>query len=374
VLWTDGEDLERGAGRALEDVTQSGVRVFAVGVGTPAGSPVPVLDERGRAVDVKRDPGGGAVISRLDEGLMRMIARRTRGAYFSAARPGGELPRLLASLGGLARSARGTRLTDRPVARFRLFAAIAALLLALDLARVRRRRQAEAETGAPLTAERAAAVVVAALLLLRPSPASAQSDWARGDRAFRAGSWAAAESLYARRLARGGPEEVRVNLETARVRRGDLERGLAGLATLALRPTRAGGAAAYNFGTVLGERGEYDRALAALRDALKRDPEDQDARWNYEVLLRRRQEQKQPPPKPKSGGGGGPQPQSGQAPPQPQQLPAPEPTRPMALGPRGSMSRSQAERLLDALADLERSQRERNRHARVPEPKKEKDW
>jgi len=381
VLWTDGEDLERRAGAALDAVTASGVRVFAVGVGTPAGSAVPVLDAQGRAVDVKREADGGPVVSRLDEGLLRSIARRTRGAYFSASRPGGEVPRLLGSLGGLARSARGTRLTDRPVARFPLFAGLAALLLAFDLMRSRRRREAEIETRAPLQAERgSAAAALALLLVLWPARAGAESDWARGDRAFRAGSWASAESLYERRLRRGGPDEVRVNLETARVRRGDGLRGMAGLAALAGRPTRTAGAAAYNLGTILGEREEYARALAALRIALVRDPRDGEARWNYEILLRRQrerqqQDKKQQEQKPQPGGGGGPQPRSGARPPQPlPQLPAAAPQQSPVTGPRGAMSRAQAERLLDALADLERSQHERNRRARVSEPKKEKDW
>src|SRR5206468_3195568 len=83
------------AGDAIEDLARSGFRVLAVGAGTPAGDVVPALDDQGRAVDVKRDESGGPVRSRLDEDLLRRLARRTRGAYFAASRPGGELPRLL---------------------------------------------------------------------------------------------------------------------------------------------------------------------------------------------------------------------------------------------------------------------------------------
>jgi hypothetical protein len=110
------------------------------------------------------------------------------------------LPRLLVALGALARSARGTRLSERPVARFRWFTVIAIVLLSLDLLRARRRREAESEAGAPLHSERGTAAAVALLLLFVPGLARAQSEWARGDRAFRAGDWVAAESLYARRL------------------------------------------------------------------------------------------------------------------------------------------------------------------------------
>jgi len=371
VLWTDGEDLERGARAALDELAVSGVRIFAVGVGTSAGGEVPVLDDQGRAVDVKREPGGGPVVSRLDESLLRTVGRRTHGGYFSASRPGGELPRLLAALGAVSRSARGTRLSERPVARFRWFAVIAIVLLSLDLLRARRRREAESEAGAPLHSERSTAAAVALLLLFVPVLARAQSEWARGDRAFRLGEWAVAESLYARRLRNGAPPELRVNLATARAKTGQADRAAGELSALAGGDTRAGWAAGYNLGTLLGERGELERALVALRSTLKRDPGDEDARWNYEVLLRDRQRRKQqkdpkPEPKPKPGGSGG-------GTPQPLAAPANSPPQP-ATRPPGTMSRFQAERLLNALAELERSQVGRQRKAPVTDEKRGKDW
>jgi tetratricopeptide (TPR) repeat protein len=201
-------------------------------------------------------------------------------------------------------------MSERPVARFRWFAVIAIVLLSLDLLRAHRRREAESEAGAPLHSERGTPAAVALLLLLVPGVARAQSEWARGDRAFRAGEWAVAESLYARRLGHGAPPEVRVNLATARAKAGQVDRAERELSALAGGGTRAGRAAGYNLGTLLGERGELERGLAALRSTLKRDPGDEDARWNYEVLLRERQRRQQqknprPEPKPQSAGSGG---------------------------------------------------------------------
>jgi Ca-activated chloride channel family protein len=378
VMWTDGEDLERGARAALDEIAVSGVRIFAVGVGTSSGGEVPVLDDQSRAVDVKREPGGGPVVSRLDESLLRTVSRRTHGGYFSASRPGGELPRLLAALSALSRSARGTRMSERPVARFRWFTVVAIVLLSLDLLRSRRRREAESEAGAPLHSERGTAATVALLLLFVPGLARAQSEWARGDRAFRVGDWVAAESLYARRLRHGAPLEVRVNLATARAKAGQAERAEREWSALAGGDTRAGRAAGYNLGTLLGERGELERALAALRTTLKRDPGDEDARWNYEVLLRERQRREQqkkpkPEPKPQPAGSGGGTPQPRAAPPNPPPAGG-APQQQPATGPQGTMSRFQAERLLDALAELERSQVGRQRKPRVTDEKRGKDW
>jgi Ca-activated chloride channel family protein len=378
LLWTDGEDLERGAAAGLDALVRAGVRVFTIGVGTPAGDVVPVLDDQGRAVDIKLDERGVAVRSHLDEGLLRTIASKTRGAYFSAQRPGGELPRLLATLGSLGRVTRGTRLTERPVARFRVFAFLAALLLAADLAIPRRRRARERSTSAPTAsgARAAAAAIALATLLASARPASAQSDWARGDQAYRAGRYAEAESLYARRLKRGGPDEVRVNRETARARAGHGSEAEGGLERLASGPTatRAGQAAGYNLGTLRGERKDWNEGLAALRKVLERDPGDQDARWNYEYMLRQRdKERNQPPPptpNPSPGGGGGGGGGGGSPPPQGQIAPPPPPP---GSGP-SRMSRAQAERMLGALEDLQRLEAQQRRQNREVRKRPGRDW
>jgi len=388
VVWTDGEDLEHGARSAIEEIAASGIRVFAVGVGTRAGDVVPVLDDQGRATDIKRDESGNAVRSRLDESLLRTLARRTRGAYFAAGRPGGELPRLLFALAGLSRSTRGERLVERPVARFPLCAALAALLLALELARPRRMRS-RAGIEPALHSERTAAaaavlLALAALPLLAPR-ALAQSAWARGDRAFRAGRYAEAESLYARRGQRDPRPELGVNHATARALRGDREDAALELSRFTDRAGATGNAARYNLGTVQGQSGEIDRGLESLRAALERAPGDEDARWNYEVLLRRKREQQeekkkpapssQPKPKPEpspqasrgSPTAGGSQPNLPAALGASQAAPPPE-------GGGGGMTRGQAEQLLGALQEAARSDRQRQHRVRVMREKRGKDW
>jgi Ca-activated chloride channel family protein len=76
VVWTDGEDLEEGARGAIDELSHTGIRVYSIGVGTPGGDIVPVLDDQDRVVDVKRDASGGPVRSRLDERLLQALARR----------------------------------------------------------------------------------------------------------------------------------------------------------------------------------------------------------------------------------------------------------------------------------------------------------
>lgn len=88
VLITDGEDLEKGGVRAAEALAKEGVVVFTIGVGTPAGAEIQIINEQGRP-EVVRDRKGEVVRSHLDETTLRAIAKATKGDYFPLG-PAGE--------------------------------------------------------------------------------------------------------------------------------------------------------------------------------------------------------------------------------------------------------------------------------------------
>jgi len=81
VLVTDGENLEGDPKGSLAAVRQAGARLFTIGIGTTAGTPIPVIDSTGTVVAYRRGPDGTAVRTRLDETLLRDLARRGGGRY-----------------------------------------------------------------------------------------------------------------------------------------------------------------------------------------------------------------------------------------------------------------------------------------------------
>lgn len=84
VVVTDGEDHEGAIDAAVDRATAMGIRIHTVGIGSPDGEPIPVTDETGRRQGFLRDDEGTVVTTRLEEGPLRDVARRTGGRYVPA--------------------------------------------------------------------------------------------------------------------------------------------------------------------------------------------------------------------------------------------------------------------------------------------------
>jgi Ca-activated chloride channel homolog len=82
VLITDGEDLENNWPETLKELQKEKITVFTVGVGIPAGAPIPILDKNGKTIDWKKDAQGNIVKSKLDEGTLIKIASACQGQYY----------------------------------------------------------------------------------------------------------------------------------------------------------------------------------------------------------------------------------------------------------------------------------------------------
>jgi Ca-activated chloride channel family protein len=91
IVITDGEDHEGGIETAVERAVELGVKVYAVGMGSREGVPIPEFDELGRRSGFKRDAEGNVVTTKLDEVTLERIAERSGGRYFRATGRGVEL-------------------------------------------------------------------------------------------------------------------------------------------------------------------------------------------------------------------------------------------------------------------------------------------
>jgi len=141
LLVSDGENLDGEPRAALGPLRSAGARLFALGMGTPEGTTIPVVDSTGVVRGQRRDPEGKVVVSRLDEPLLRDLARRGGGRYErgdGTGRAALQLADAMRSEGGLEARGQTVRAYDE---RFPWFAAAAGLFLVAERLIPRRRKR-----------------------------------------------------------------------------------------------------------------------------------------------------------------------------------------------------------------------------------------
>lgn len=141
LLVSDGENLEGDPRGSLSTVRGAGARLFTMGLGTTQGATIPIVDSTGAVVGKRRDPEGRIVQTKLDEALLRDLARRGGGVYERAdgtGRAALHLADAMRSEGGVEARGQTVRAYDE---RFGWFAAAAGLFLVLERLVPRRRRK-----------------------------------------------------------------------------------------------------------------------------------------------------------------------------------------------------------------------------------------
>ncbi|HET9233744.1 MAG TPA: VWA domain-containing protein [Candidatus Eisenbacteria bacterium] len=147
VLFTDGEGHEGDPLPVARLLAEDAIPVLTIGVGTPAGEPIPVMDPSGRNTGYKKDRSGQVVLSRLDEDTLQRIAEVSGGTYFPATLQGHEIGEVIDFLGRMERGELGGSLRRRVEERFQIPAGVAAVFLLLALILPEARGGARREPG-----------------------------------------------------------------------------------------------------------------------------------------------------------------------------------------------------------------------------------
>jgi tetratricopeptide (TPR) repeat protein len=232
----------------------------------------------------------------------------------------------------------------------------------------------------------------------------------RGAAAYRRGDGEAAFRHFQNAVTARPDAAAEMNLGTAAYAAGRYDEAGQAFGRAAGFPDAPRGAAAYNLGNARFKAEDLEGALAAYRAALRENPDDEDARWNYETTLRRMtqgppedqqrnrdsqspsgdQNQRQPSsgdstqasssPQPDSGEEGRPSPSERASGEPGEQEPSPaegqeQPGSPQQTGERPAqmLSPEEARRLLDAMVPEERELL-RARLKAAHRKKTEKDW
>src|SRR5437867_682254 len=326
IIFTDGEELSGDAIKTAKEAADAGVRIFTVGVGTPQGSLIPVTGDDGQTAFVK-DSAGQVVKSKLDDKRLGEIAQATGGFYVHLEN-GPRTMRQIQSeaLTKMQAAEMDVRLSRRSIERYEwpLGAALIALALSMLVSkrkRVRVRRSVPAPVqdathsaaGGPIST----AGATAALLMLLSSFAFAA---APGIDAYRQGKFEDAYSQFQQTL-KSHPEtsaedKLQFDSGTAAYKLKDYSKALESFSqALLTRDTGLQSKGHYNLGNTLYQRGENEKtddkklsdwtnALDHYEQTLKLDPQNREAKDNYDYVkkkieeLKNKKSQQQPSPSP----------------------------------------------------------------------------
>lgn len=147
ILFTDGEDLEGEVDKAIRKAKEAGVVIYAVGIGTPQGKPIPIRDAGGDVTEYRKDPNGQVVVSSLDERSLTEIAAETGGRYLRATTSENEIDTLYNDISSLEKKELESRLFQNYEDRFQYPLAAAILFLAAAFWISERRKPGETWLG-----------------------------------------------------------------------------------------------------------------------------------------------------------------------------------------------------------------------------------
>jgi Ca-activated chloride channel family protein len=315
VIFTDGEELSGDAVKSAKAAADVGVRIFTIGVGTPAGSLIPVTTEDGETSFVK-DSAGQVVKSKLAEKRLREIAQAAGGFYLHLE----DGPRTMQQLyregpAKMQAAEMDVRLSRRPIERYGwpLGAALIALSLSILIGERKHTRE-RSYASAPVKIATAAATSWIALCHL--GFAAAPGLDAYHDGKFEDAYTQFQQTLKAHPQSRA-EDKLQFDSGTAAYKLKDYSKALESFSQALLSPERRlQSKSYYNLGNTLYQRGEtqksddkklsdWTNALDHYQQTLKLEPENKEAKENYDFvknkideLKNKKKQQPQPSPSP----------------------------------------------------------------------------
>ncbi len=273
LIVTDGESGEGDLDAAAVTLRGEELPVFAIGVGSAEGGPVPA-DSADAPERYHRDNIGRVVVSRLEEGDLRRVAESSGGGFARWDRPE-EMQALVAGLGRVKERSLAARKSSERADRYQWPLGLMVVLLVVS-------------EGLGMVMKDLPLILALVVSSLSCSPAH------RGERLYHEGRYPAAYDVFRRGLERDSSARLAFDAGSALYRLERYDEAAAAFHRSSRAP-QLRQKSLYNLGNALvraaegrpGEREPLLDAVAAYEEALRLAPADAEARWNLEVALRR---------------------------------------------------------------------------------------
>jgi Ca-activated chloride channel family protein len=131
IIITDGENHEDDAIEAAKRAVEQGITVHTIGMGSPEGAPIPMVQGR-RIIGYKKDKSGETVISKLNEKMLIDVATAGDGVFVRANNSGAGLGAILDEIEGMTDNEFGIEQYADFEDRFQIFLLIAAALILIE--------------------------------------------------------------------------------------------------------------------------------------------------------------------------------------------------------------------------------------------------
>ena len=132
IAITDGEDHEGDVQKAVENAISHGIKIYAIGLGSQEGVPIPVYNNRNQLVGFKKDREGNSVLTKLDEETLKQIAVEGNGKYYRGTNYEDYLDKIYTELSELEQTEFGVKKVTDYEDRFYYFLIPALILLVLE--------------------------------------------------------------------------------------------------------------------------------------------------------------------------------------------------------------------------------------------------
>ncbi len=353
VLISDGEDHDENAVKTAQQMAAEGVVVNTIGIGSVAGAPI--MDET--TGQMKTDAEGNTVISKLNEEALQAIAKKGNGSYQLFSNTEEVVANTAAQLATMdQRSVKEDSLVNYK-SFFQVFLALALLFLLIELL------MSEMKKNKP----EALKAAVTLLIIVAGSPVFAQGEKTiikEGNDAYKKADYPAAAKSYGKVVEKNPDNSTaQYNLGNALYKSDKKEEAIAAYeksVTQLNKPVEKSNAW-YNKGVVLQNDKKLPECIDAYKNALKLDPNNEDARQNLQKALQQQKKEEDKKDKENKNKDNNPEKDKNK-----DQQPKPQQSR---------LTKKEAEEKLKALMQKEKNLQDKLRKVNVAAPDKpEKDW
>lgn len=292
ILISDGEDHDEGALKIAAQMAEEGIVINTVGIGSPQGATI--IDELTN--QEKTDAAGNTVITKLNEDELMKLAEKGQGSYQLFANGDELVNKLETQLSGMDQRI----VTEDSLVNYRYyfpyFLMIALVLLVTEVLLSERKRINTLKPSTPFKKTAAASLVFVTVMYL---PVKAQNEKLlikQGNEAYERKSYEEATGKYRQATVKNPANtDALYNLGNALYKSNKGEEAVAAYNDAASKslsgPDKA--KALYNKGVVLQNNKRIPECIEAYKNALKLNPQDDDARQNLQKALQQQKQQQQ---------------------------------------------------------------------------------